>query len=611
MLTLLIVSFLIGTGIASVLVLAMRSRKVPKGSSRENSGLDADLISGDQTAEPVEPGRGGKLRSRLGSGIPKPYSPPGDIDAEPIPVETAGFGSMTRDSATPEPMTSQPAVSESVTADPETQEPEVQTRQEQPTPSEPLPALGSNTIEFDPLEDEGFSEARLIETGRLPFAERDEPTSGLDEPPHAESAMGADSSPELKTDPDKQAGLRALLSRPRELVIEYGLPDPPVLDAWRPLGTSSSDSEGGGDTTSAGVHLPGSFSDVLRNVSQAVDEEERKGEIIPPETFYHLAILCFYAGEFEAAVAYVQMTLDSGTDSARALNLLGLTFHMQGFEPEAETRLREAAEMAGVSPLDRAMLLTNLGLVSTYRRAPDDALGYYGQALEIQRQEGDGGAQAQTLSRMGRLCRAKHSLNESSKYHHEALEIWRQLEDRSKEALELRLLAAVFREKGDFSEALDLSRSALEMNRELGDPREEAINLGNIGLIYNVEKDLSKALEQFEAALSLHQEVGNLKGEASNLGNIGNLLFLQGNTADALQAYRKALEINQSIGYRWGEAVDLGNIGKIQMHENDLAAAGGNLREAHRIFTELNANPQAEAIQNTLSQISAHVPPEP
>jgi tetratricopeptide (TPR) repeat protein len=409
----------------------------------------------------------------------------------------------------------------------------------------------------------------------------------------------------------KKAELRALLARPRALAIQHSLPDPPLLDSWRPLGSSEHDMEMEGDTTSHGVQLPKSFSTIYKEVSQTIDQEGQEGEFIPPGTYYYLALLSFFAGEFEPTVAYLQLTLEADSPRARALNLLGLAYHMQGFEVEAEARLREAANTKGISPADRGIILTNLGLVFTYRRAPDDALRHYAKALDIHRQQGDRFSQAEILSRMGRLCRAKRSLDEASRYHQEALENWKKLGDKFKVSLELRLLAAVFREEGNYKEALDLSQRALQMNRELRDHREEAINLGNIGLIYSVERDYSEALKFFRAALALHQRVGNLKGEANNLGNVGNILFLMGKSDDALQAYQSALEINQNIGYRWGEAIDLGNIGRIQIQENNMEAAGASLRDAQRIFRDLNATTQAETLQNTLDQISAHIPSDP
>ncbi|MBI2881746.1 MAG: tetratricopeptide repeat protein [Candidatus Tectomicrobia bacterium] len=569
LLKLLLVSFLIGVGIACVLFLIMRSRRPhPPGPAGGETGLDADLISEDDALRAEasgweEPRRGPEAE------LPRTFSAPG------APAEDQLY------SGPAAPATREPAPSRPATARPPRRDAK---------PPGSLPPRPPGRIPSELLGDEGFSEARLIESDSPLLAGERERASG---------------------EPRPQADLLDLWAKPRELAMRHGLADPPLLDAWRPLGPVPGESGREADAASAGVNLPESFAAAWKKTAGAIDEEERKGSRTPPEIHYDLALLSYYAGEFEPTVAYLQMALDAGFNPARSQNLLGLTYYRQGFEAEAETRLKEATRARHASPQDRAIILTNLGLVATYRRAPDDALGYYGSALEVYRQLGDRQGQAETLSRMGRLCRAKHSPYEASKRHHEALELWRKLGDRSKEVLELRLLAAVFREKGDYTSSLDLSQRALAMNREMGDKYEEAINLGNIGLIYSLEKDLSKALEHFRAALSLHQQVGNLRGEANNLGNIGNILFLQGKTEEALESYRHALRINREIDYRWGEAVDLGNIGKIEIFENNLAAAGASLGEAHRIFTELNAVAQAESIRQALDQIRAHIPPEP
>lgn len=591
MLTLLIVSFLIGVGIASVLVLAFRSRRVLK-DLNSGRGPDRELIDEDSMEGSIEGIEEARLLSRPGKGMPKPLSAKDSLGAGSI-----NFGTGTSESRI-------------AAASVEAETPgSIIAGLEPPEPMTPAPDIQSlHPMETHPPEDEGFSEPQLIETDRPPFddSEGEEWEEEDQRAPTGDAPAAVSSEPESL--PFQQGGPGegggGLLNQPSELVAKYKLPDLPLLESWRPPG--SSESEGGeeADTTSPGIQLPPTFLDEWVEVQTAIDEEERKGGLILPETHFHLALLAFFAGEFESAVAYSQLTLDAGADPAAVLHLLGLTYHLQGYETEAEGRLREAAETKNVSPGDRATILTNLGLVSTYRRAPDDALGYFGQALDIHRRQGNKREAAETLSRMGRLCRAKQSLYEASKYHLESLEGWRTLGDRSKVALELRLMAAVFREKGDYTEAMKLSERALAMNRESDNVREEAINLGNIGLIYSLEKDFTKALEFFRTGLSLHRQVGNPKGEANNLGNIGNILFLQGQAEESLQSYLSALEINRKIGYSWGEAVDLGNIGKIQMHEKDRAAAGENLKEAHRIFTRLNATAQAEAIQSALDRIS-------
>ena len=83
MLTLLIVSFLIGVAIASVLVLAFRSRKVLKGADGGRAP-ERELINEDLDEAPLEGIEEGRLRSRPGKGLPKPISANSGLDAPSI-----------------------------------------------------------------------------------------------------------------------------------------------------------------------------------------------------------------------------------------------------------------------------------------------------------------------------------------------------------------------------------------------------------------------------------------------------------------------------------------------------------------------------------------------
>ncbi len=580
----LIVSFLIGIGIASVLILVFKSRRIHRNRSvvdpeHENELINEDLeytnklkISGPDPSH---------LRDQ-----PSSETPPRSVTRENVPfVQTENIGKKLP-SNSPEIN-----VSEVTTVQPEGKLPTIHKS----------PTLGKESAET--CGNEGFSEPELLES-ILPSTNKSEETKypSSVEQITTDSAHGINEEP-LEAKPNPNSIIPQLLEQLEKWVDKYNLPDPPLLDSWRPLDTKTNQ-ENASETVSRGVRLSESFARELNKFFNFLDDEERGGEHIPPDAYYNVALFAFHAGELESAVAYLQMVLDSGMDPARPLNLLGLVYHLRGFETEAESRLQEAKEAAGTSLFDKGIILTNLGLISTYRRAPDDALLYYAQALEIYRKMENRPEAAETLTRMGRLCRAKRALYEASKYHHEALEIWRSLGSRKNVALELRLLAAVFREKEDYAEARDLSERALTMNRELGDVREEAINLGNIGLIYSIEKDWSMALEYFNAGLSLHRQVKNLRGEAGNLGNIGNILFLQGKIEESLKSYSNALKINHQIGYLWGQAVDLGNIGRIQIHMGDSETAEKSLRESHRLFVKLNATTQAAAIKTILREMS-------
>ena len=363
-LTLLIVSFLIGVGIASVLVLAFRSRKVLKG-LHSGRGSDRELINEDRMEESIEGIEETRLLSRPGKGMPKPVSAKDTLGAGSINFGTGPSGSRTAAASL------EAETPGSIIAGPEP-----------PGPMTPEPDVrSSHPMETHPPEDEGLSEPLLLETDRPPF---DDPKGGEGDEDQHEPAGDApvaqsrqepgdsaavSSAPESR--PFQQGGPEGALNRPSELVAKYDLPDLPLLESWRPPGPSKSEGGEEADTTSPGIQLPPNFSDEWAEVQAAIDEEEGKGGFIPPETHFHLALLAFFAGEFESAVAYSQLTLDAGADPAAVLHLLGLTYHLQGYETEAEGRLREAAETKNVSPGDRATILTNLGLASTYRRAPD------------------------------------------------------------------------------------------------------------------------------------------------------------------------------------------------------------------------------------------------
>lgn len=609
--SLLIISFLIGAGIASVLILIFKSRRVHRNKGivdlkYENELINEDLedtnklkaARSDEPRLPNRPGSEAPPRSvsrenspsvrttKIGEGHPR--SSPEANDSEVITMQSGDKLTTIHESSAPEKGLFAP------------KQESTEIFEDHLTAPQPYPNIQLS-------EDERSPEPELIESV-LPSANELEGIKDTSSVTRisTDSAYDTDKEP-LEAKPNRGSSVPKLLDQLEKWVNKYNLPDPPLLDSWRPLDTKTNQ-ENASETVSRGVRVSESFARELNEFFKSLDDEERKGESLPPDAYYNVALFAFYAGELESAVAYLQMVLDSGMDPTRPLNLLGLVYHLRGFESEAESRLQEAKEAAGPSLFDKGIILTNLGLISTYRRAPDDALLYYAQALEIHRKVENRPEAAETLTRMGRLCRAKRALYEASKYHHEALEIWRSLGNRRNVALELRLLAAVFREKEDYTEARDLSERALTMNRESGDVREEAINLGNIGLICSIEKNWSMALEYFHAGLSLHKQVKNLRGEAGSLGNIGNILFLQGKIEESLKSYSKALKINHQIGYFWGTAVDLGNIGRIQIHTGDSGAAEKSLRESHRLFVKLNATTQAAAIQTILQEMGALKP---
>ena len=461
-----------------------------------------------------------------------------------------------------------------------------------PPPSREMELAGCEVVEYEPLEEEAFSSARLLEEGETPPQKQKEP------PP-----LPRVSQPRPVQTPDAQTALLDLevLGRPAAMVTDLSLQGPPILDVWPSPGNVAGDTaEGSSDPMS---RLPEDFYGRLEEVLLSVEEEERKGATIPQETRYALGVLAYRGQKADLAIGQAKMALESEGGRARALNLMALAYHHQGFAKEAEGRLQEAVALSEDDSEAKAAVFTNLALLSTYKRSTEEALRYYGEALEVHRGREDLQGAGEILSRMGRLCRTKGALSEAAEHHREALEMCRQGPDRGRQALELRLLATVLRDQGELKAALGFSQEALSLSRELRDRREEAINLGNIGLLFALEKDFAQSKEHYEVALSLHRETGNRRGEANSLGNLANVLFQTGEPEQALQAYEKAYEINREIGYQWGQAANGASLGTVYAELGEVDKALSHFHEALRLFGELNAENQRTALEATIKQL--------
>jgi len=461
-----------------------------------------------------------------------------------------------------------------------------------PPPSREMELAGHKPVEYELLEEEVFSSVRLREEGEIPPQKQQE----LPLPPCV-------SEPRPVRTPDVQkAPLNSeVLGRPAAMVTDLSLQDPPILDAWPSPGNVTGEAaEGSSDPMS---HLPEDFYGRLEELLLAVEEEERQGTTISQETRYALGVLAYYGQKPDLAIGQAKAALEREGGRARALNLMALAYHHQGFAKEAEGRLQEAVALSEDDPEAKAAIFTNLALLSTHKRSTEEALRYYGEALEVHRGIEDLQGGGEILSRMGRLCRTQGDLSEAAKCHREALEMCRQGPDRGRQARELRLLATVLRDQGELKAALGFSREALSLNRELRDRREEAINLANIGLFLALQKDFTQSKEHYEAALSLHCETGNRRGEANSLGNLANVLFQTGESEQAQQAYEKAYEINREIGYQWGQAANGTSLGTVYAELGEVEKALSHFQEALRLFGELNAENQQTALEATIEQL--------
>jgi tetratricopeptide (TPR) repeat protein len=252
----------------------------------------------------------------------------------------------------------------------------------------------------------------------------------------------------------------------------------------------------------------------------------------------------------------------------------------------------------------KASALGNIGLIYKAKGDLDQALKYYQEALEIDKEISFRQGEANQLGNIGLIYKAQGDLDQALNIFQDILEIHREIGHREGEANDLGNIGNVYYLKGDLDQALKYQKEALKIDKEIGFREGEASDLGNIGVIYRAKGDLDQALKYLEEALKIHKEIGYRQGEASDLGNIGLIYQDKGDLDQALKNQKEALEIDKEMGFREGEANSLGNIGLIYQAKGDLDQALKYMNDTLKIFEEIGMPEQIGIMKRNIERIS-------
>jgi len=216
----------------------------------------------------------------------------------------------------------------------------------------------------------------------------------------------------------------------------------------------------------------------------------------------------FETGESERSAAFEQMNWQD--QPWHALTNLGRDGRLLR-QRQLESLLDDYRDLPDTPQVlrERAGILAGLGEVRAAGQDYGDAIGYYQQALPLQRQVGDRGGEATTLNNLGRVYAAL----------------------------------------GDKRKALDFYELALPLQRQVGDRGGEATTLNNLGRVYAALGDKRKALDFFEQALPLLRQVGDRWGEVITRWNIGALFLQMGEAARAEQELQETVELAETVGH--------------------------------------------------------------
>ena len=229
-----------------------------------------------------------------------------------------------------------------------------------------------------------------------------------------------------------------------------------------------------------------------------------------------------------------------------------------GFYNQALPLQRAVGDRAG-----EASTLSNIGAVYSDLGEKQKALDYYNQSLPLARAVGNRTGEESTLNNIGLVYSSLGERQKALDFYNQALPLARAVADRSGEETTLNNIGVVYAHLGENQKALDYYNQALPITRAVGDRAAEATTLNNIGETYSTLGEKQKALDYFNQALQIKRAVGNRQSESATLNNIASVYSALGEKQKALEYDKQALLLARAVGDRGGEATTLGNIGGV------------------------------------------------
>ena len=169
--------------------------------------------------------------------------------------------------------------------------------------------------------------------------------------------------------------------------------------------------------------------------------------------------------------------LNDQETEARIRNSLALLAWQGGELDEAEKQYGKAATIIRRSSdkQDLGVVLNGLGAILTRQNRAAEALEILEEALASNREHGQDGAKADSLSALAAAARITGDLEKSSNWYQDCVDLRRGLGDRAGEGWALQRLSEVSREAGESQKADAFSAAAHAIGREIGDKELESL----------------------------------------------------------------------------------------------------------------------------------------
>ncbi|HEY9848581.1 MAG TPA: CHAT domain-containing protein [Leptolyngbyaceae cyanobacterium] len=247
------------------------------------------------------------------------------------------------------------------------------------------------------------------------------------------------------------------------------------------------------------------------------------------------------------------------------LNNIGLIYREFGYYREALKFYQQALEIQknGNNRGGEAATFNNIGLAYHELGEYPQALTFYQQALAIHKEVGNRVSEARTLNNLAELYRQLGQYSESLEFYQQALAIVNSTNDRANLGNILHNIGLLYEEQSEYLKALEYYQQSLAIRKKIADKLGEGTTLNNLGAVYDKLGQHSQALNSLQQALAILQEINNRPGISYTLDSIGTVYRSIGKYELALEAYQKALLIIKQIGNRGSERITLSNLGSV------------------------------------------------
>lgn len=289
--------------------------------------------------------------------------------------------------------------------------------------------------------------------------------------------------------------------------------------------------------------------------------------------------------EFSQAEAHFEKSLRQVPTLAALLGYAGTLVNLSKFT-EAQEAYRRGLALAKKqrSSEYQEAFYAGLGHSADSLGNTEEAIRFYGIAMQLARSAGDRGREADLLAELA-CAEANRNTDRDRKRAldrlDQALAIFRKLGDRRGEARVLNNIACVREQPGDVQ---SLHR-ALNIYERANSRSGQADVKGNLGTALLAEHQYDLSLQYQEEALTLHRELGDRVGEANDIHNIGLIYLRVERFTEAIAKFEQSLVLHQDVGSRVNAAKDLYCLGEAYSGLHDFAMAESKFRESHTLAT--------------------------